>query len=92
MALNSLKLLSLFTLGVGVILFIIGLVVYWVLPTETIWTTLLVLGGVLLMLGAILILTISLQYDRIPVYFSAQDKALAESVSAEQRLYRIAAD
>ena len=87
MGLNTLKLVSLVVLIIGIILFIAGVIVYGINTKQTDWTSVLTLVGAAIIIGAIVLLMFSLQYDRIPVYFSPADEAAAKRLDAERRLY-----
>lgn len=60
---HALKIASVLILIAGVILFSTGVIVYWINNPVPNWASGFVMSGLLIILGAIILLCISLQYD-----------------------------
>jgi hypothetical protein len=60
---NSIKVISVLILLLGIAALTVGLIIYWYTLPVSPWASVLVLIGILLMLGAIILLCIGIHYD-----------------------------
>lgn len=65
---HPLKIVSIVLLALGAIIFAAGLIILWKAPPPYSWASIYIMLGILFLLGAIIILCVSQQYDMKPSF------------------------